>query len=90
VEVSRTLDDVAISANYSEKDENQNYHAKLDLIDPSEIPETNYRYVVSYYKWVKYYGIDLENMNFKCLMEGDNIQEAPFTPPEVKYPEPEK
>ena len=89
-EVSRALDDAAIYAHFSKKNEQNSFIADLDLIDPSEIPETNYRYVVSYYKWVEYYGINLENMNFKCLMERGNIQEASITPLEAKYPDEEK
>jgi len=86
-EVKRLYENAAIMGNYSAKDETGSVYAKPELIDPSEIPEAHYRYVVSYYKWLKYNDLDFEKADFQCLVDRDKIQPAHFRPSEVIYPE---
>ena len=86
-ELKENFDDAMILGHYTAPDEQNNLRPKPELLDPSEIPEANYRNVVSYYKWLKYQGIDLEKVNMQCLIDRDKIQPADYRPPGVIYPE---
>jgi len=86
-EIVKVLESACIFGRYSERDEKQNTQPRPDLIDPSEIPEIHYRYILQYQKWIRYTRFPLDKLDMSCLMERDDIQHAPFTPPEVNYPE---
>lgn len=73
----------ALLADYYKLDERGEQIPQPSMIDPSEIPEQNYKLVLQYTKWLQYDRLDLKKIDFSCLIKEEGVSAASLTPIEA-------